>query len=99
MEKLPENNKTLEYEAIIFSVKTKRELKCQNEHNYKYNTNLLLKIRFWKVYVLGSKKGDFNWCRFWAKNRHVIWCCGSICQEVFNLIQIEIDPGYNVLWV
>ena len=46
MEKLPENNKTLEYEAIIFSVKTKRELKCQNEHNYKYNTNLLLKIRF-----------------------------------------------------
>ena len=58
---------------------------------------LLLKIRFWKVYVSGSKKGDFNWCRFWAKNRLVIWCCGITCQEVFNFIQIEIDPGYNVL--
>ena len=70
---------------------------CQNEHIYKYDT-ITIKDQILKSLCIGVKKrGDFNWCRFWAKNRLVIWCCGIICQEVFNFIQIEIDPGYNVL--
>ena len=48
-----------------------------------------IKYSFWKFYEVGisidADSGSF---------RCVLWCCGSICHQVFTFTQI--DPGHTV---
>ena len=41
---------------------------------------------FWKM--RSEKGGYLYWCRFCASFGYVLWCCNSICQELFTFTQV-----------